>query len=43
MESRATFRYLAWEMGWVEMPINEQSTLEKEIICLWVVWGGGRR
>lgn len=34
-------RYLFWEIGWVEMPINEQSTLEKMIIHLGVGWDGG--
>lgn len=33
-------RYLIWETGWVEMPINEQSTLEKMIIRLEMGWGG---
>lgn len=34
MESRASSRYLDWEMGWLEMPINEKGTLEEETICL---------
>ena len=38
MESRATFRHLAWETGWVGMLINDKGTSEKETIC---VGGGG--
>lgn len=33
-------RYLVWEMGWVEMPINEQSTQRRRSFAWgWVGWG----
>lgn len=34
MESRAAFRHLAWEMGWVGMLINDKGTTEKKTICV---------